>query len=211
MIKLYDFTPSGSCYKVRLMLNILGLDYETIPVNFYPVREHRQPDFLGINPLGQLPVLLDEDVCLRDAQAILGYLAAKYDKVGTWFPQEPEALGNVMMWLSFAGNEIMNASAARLHDLFGYPFDIGKLRTSAHQAFRVLDDHLTKREFCDAHWLVGDRPTIADIACFPYVALSGEGGIPLNDYHAIRRWLDCVRGIEGFINMPGIEQLDPTT
>lgn len=204
MIRLYDYVLSGSCYKVRLFLSVLGIEYETVPVDYYPGGEHKQPDFLEINPLGQIPVLDDGEVRLRDAQAILIYLAGKYDGARTWYPEDPGTQGQIAMWLSFAGGEIMNSSAARLHDMLFYDFDIDKVRTAAHAAFRILDDHLTDREIDGDTWIVGDTATIADIACFPYVALSGDGGILLDDYHAIRRWIMNVKKIPGFTNMPGI-------
>ena len=108
------------------------------------------------------------------------------------------------MWLSFAGGEIMNSSAARLHDMLGYDFDIEKVRAAAHQAFRVLDDHLTDQEIAGIDWIAGPQPTIADIACLPYVALSGDGGITHDAYPAIRRWLARIKKLPGFIDMPGI-------
>ncbi len=77
-MKLYDYVLSGSCYKVRLFLSILEVDYEKLPVDFYPGKDHKKPDFLALNPLGQLPVLIDGDLILRDAQSILLYLASNY-------------------------------------------------------------------------------------------------------------------------------------
>lgn len=204
MIQLYDYVLSGSCYKVRLLLSMIGQDYETIPVDYYPGGEHKTPAFLEINPLGQIPVLRDGDLTLRDAQAMLVYLAGKYDTARTWYPEDAATQGQIAMWLSFAGGEIMNSSAARLHDMLFYDFDIDKVRSAARTAFRVLDDHLTDREIDGAHWIVGDTPTIADVACFPYVALSGDGGIPLDDYNAIRRWIIRFKNIPGFTIMPGI-------
>ena len=183
---------------------MLDVAYEKVPVDYYPAREHRQPDFLEINPLGQIPVLDDGTVRLRDAQAILLYLAARYDPTRRWFPEDPATQGTIAMWLSFAGGEIMNSSAARLHDMLGYDFDIDKVRAAAHQAFRVLDDHLTDREIDGGDWIAAPHPTIADIACFPYVALSGDGGISHDDYPAIRRWIERVKKLPGFIVMPGI-------
>src|SRR5262249_2165553 len=79
VIRLYDYILSGNCYKLRLMMRMLGVDYETRQVDFYPGREHKSDWFLKLNPLGQLPVLEDGDLILRDAQAILVYLASKYD------------------------------------------------------------------------------------------------------------------------------------
>ena len=204
MMQLYDYVLSGSCYKVRLFLSMIGKDFETIPVDYYPGGEHKAPEFLEINPLGQIPVLRDGDLTLRDAQAILVYLAGRYDTGRTWYPEDAETQGQIAMWLSFAGGEIMNSSAARLHDMLFYDFDIDKVRAAARAAFRVLDDHLTEREIDGADWIVGDVPTIADIACFPYVALSGDGGIPLDDYTAIRRWIARFKTIPGFTIMPGI-------
>lgn len=204
MIQLYDYVLSGSCYKVRLFLSMIGQDYETIPVDYYPGGEHKTLAFLEVNPLGQIPVLRDGDLTLRDAQAILVYLAGKYDAARTWYPEDAATQGQIAMWLSFAGGEVMNSSAARLHDMLFYDFDIDEVRTAARTAFRVLDDHLTDREFDGAHWIVGNTPTIADVACFPYVALSGDGGIPLDDYNAIRRWIAQFKKIPGFTIMPGI-------
>lgn len=204
MISLYDYVLSGSCYKVRLFLSLIGQDYETIPVDYYPGGEHKTPEFLEINPLGQIPVLRDGGLILRDAQAMLVYLAGKYDAARTWYPEDAETQGQIAMWLSFAGGEIMNASAARLHDMLFYEFDIDTVRTAARAAFRVLDDHLTDREIDGTGWIVGNNPTIADIACFPYVALGGDGGIDLDDYNAIRRWIARIKKIPGFVLMPGI-------
>lgn len=204
MIQLYDYVLSGSCYKVRLFLSLIGQEYKAVPVDYYPGREHKTPEFLELNPLGQIPVLKDGDLVLRDAQAILVYLAGKYDPARTWYPEDPHSQGEISMWLSFAGGEIMNSSAARLHDMLFYDFDIDKVRDAAHAAFRVLDDHLTDREIDGADWIVGDDPSIADVACFPYVALSGDGGISLDDYHAVRRWISRIKKLPGFEVMPGI-------
>ena len=205
-IKLYDYSLSGSCYKVRLLLDFLGLGYERQPIDFYPGREHRSLAFREINPLAQLPVLEDEDVRLRDAQAILCHLANKYDASGRWLPREPESFGRVMMWLMFAGGELMAASAARLHDTLGYDLDIEAARAKAHDAFRILDDHLTHRDIEGGTWIVGDHPTIADIACFPYTALSNDGGIGHEDYPALRNWLLAFRRLPKFHAMSGISE-----
>lgn len=205
MIRLYDYVLSGSCYKVRLFMRLIGIDYTPVPIDYYPGREQRGAEFLAINPLGQLPVLDDDGLVLRDAQAILVYLAGKYDHSRNWYPEDPAAQGAIAMWLSFTGGEIMNASAARLHDMLNYDFDIERVRRAAHDAFRILDDHLTDQEIRGTDWIVtGTHPSIADIACFPYVALAGDGGITIEDYSAIRRWLDRVKRLPGFTGMPGI-------
>ncbi|MCR9138891.1 MAG: glutathione S-transferase family protein [Alphaproteobacteria bacterium] len=211
MIKLYDYELSGNCYKLRLLMNMLGVDYEAVPVDFYPGREHKSDWFLKINPLGQLPVLVDDGVVLRDAQAILVYLAAKYDPSGNWYPvDDPAKLGDISQWLAFADGITSTASAARLHEGLFYDFDIDACRAGAHRLFRILDEHLWFAEKQDRDWICpGAHPTIADIACFPYVILSEEGGISRQDYPAIRRWCDRVKRIQGFIVMSGVFPAGP--
>jgi len=205
-LRLYDYTLSGSCYKVRLLMNFLGLEYERVPVDFYPGREHKTPAFLEINALGQLPVLEDGALRLRDSQAILCHLANTYDPSGKWLPRDSASFGPVMMWVMFAGGEMMAASAARLHDALGYQLDVERARANAHVAFRILDDHLTERLLQGGRWIVGEHPTIADIACFPYTALSGDGGIGQKDYPAIRNWLRAFRRLPRFKAAPGIPE-----
>jgi glutathione S-transferase len=206
VITLYDYDLSGNCYKVRLLLALLGIDYHRHPIDFYPGREHKSPWFLALNPLGQLPVLEDDGLLLRDAQAILVYLASRYDGSALWYPKgDPARLGLLSAWLAFADAITATASAARLHDGFFYDLDIGQCRSGAHRLFRILDEHLWFSERGAQGWLVpGAHPTIADLAVFPYVQLSEEGGIARRDYPAIRRWLDRVKRLPGFVTMPGI-------
>ena len=198
MIKLYDFELSGSCYKVRLLLNILKVSCERIPVDFVG-KEHKTERFLKLNPLGEIPVMEDGDVRLHDAQSILVYIARQYDRSNTWFPDAPESMGRIMQWLSFGGNELMAAAGARLVKMLNYPFDLPALQARATAALRILEAHLSDREFLEL-----GHPTIGDIACFPYVAMAGEAGIELKPYPNILRWIDRIRQIPGFIPMPGI-------
>lgn len=198
MIRLYDFELSGSCYKVRLLLNILKVSCERIPVDFVG-KEHKSERFLKLNPLGEIPVMEDGEVRLRDAQSILVYIARQYDRSSTWFPDAPDSMGRIMQWLSFGGNELMAAAGARLIRILDYPHDLPALQARAIASFRILDEHLSDREFLEL-----GHPTIGDIACFPYVAMAGEGGIDLKPYANILRWIDRIRQIPGFIPMPGI-------
>jgi glutathione S-transferase len=205
VIRLYDYQPSGNCYKVRLLLHLLGVKHTITPVDFHPGRQHKSPEFLRLNPLGQVPVLVDGDLTLRDAQAILIYLATKYDAARTWYPDDAAAMGTIAMWLAFADSITATASAARLHDALFFDFDVDKCRAGAHRLFRILDEHLWFAEEDGQPWIATrERPSIADIACFPYVMLSEEGGVSREDYPAIRRWCDRVKRIEGFVGMPGI-------
>jgi glutathione S-transferase len=206
MIKLYDYELSGNCYKVRLLLQLLGLSFERIELDFYPGREHKSEWFRALNPLGELPVLDDAGFVLRDAQAILVYLAAGYDPAGRWYPRgDAGVLGRIAMWLGFAENLTGSAGSARLHDTLFYNVDVAAARSRAHALFRVLDEHLWFAEQEDQEWLCSrGHPTIADLACFPYVMLSEEGGISRLPYPAIHRWSDRVKRIPGFTPMPGI-------
>jgi glutathione S-transferase len=192
-------------------MSVLGIPFESVPIDFYPGREHKNPAFLKINPLGQLPVIDDDDFVLRDAQAILVYLASKYDPAGRWYPRtNAETVGEIQTWLAFADSLTATASAARLHDSLFYEADIEKCRAGAHALFRVMDEHLWFAEQESQDWLASrDHPSIADIACFPYVMLSEEGGISRLAYPAIRRWADRVKRIPGFILMPGIFNAAP--
>jgi glutathione S-transferase len=206
MITLYDFELSGNCYKVRLLLRLLEVPHSLHGIDFYPGREHKSPWFLELNPLGQLPVLQDGELVLRDAQAILVYLASRYDATGCWYPREsPSQLGLIGMWLSFANEISATAGAARLHSAMFYQGDAAQARAGAHRLFRILDQQLWFSEQASSDWLCGgEYPSIADIACFPYVMLSEEGGIARRDYPAIRRWCDRIRLLPGFIPMAGI-------
>lgn len=211
MIKLYDYDLSVNCYKQRLLMSILGVEYESIPVDFFPGWEHKGEEFRKINPLGHIPVIVDGDYVLRDAHAILVYLAAKYDPSRRWYPTaDPELLGEAAQWMLFAEGTTSTASAARLHDNLGYEFDIDAVRAGAHRLFRVLDEHLWFQEREGRDWVCSaPHPTIADLALFPDVMLSEEGGISRLDYPALRRWTDRFRRIDGFTPMPGIPPVAP--
>lgn len=206
MIRLYDYALSGNCFKVRLLLDWLGLAYEKEPIDFYPRFQHRSDTFLAINPLGQIPVIFDDGEVIRDAQAILVHLAAKYDQGGHWYPlQEPSRLGQIQSWLAFADAITGTISAARLHDAMFFDLDADRARTGGHRLMRVLDEHLWFAEQDEQRWLCpGERPTVADIACFPYVALSEEGGVSQAEYPSVVRWIERFMRIDGFKAMAGM-------
>ena len=211
MIKLYDYELSVNCYKQRLMMNILAVPFESVMIDFFPGLEHKGEAFAEINPLGHIPVIDDDGYILRDAHAILVYLATRYDPSGQWYPtRDPQLLGEVASWLLFAEGTTNTASAARLHDTLDYPFDIDAVRAGAHRLFRVLDEHLWFHERRGLDWVAsGGHPTIADLALFPDVMLSEQGGISLIDYPALRRWTDRFKRVPGFAVMPGIYPASP--
>ena len=205
-ITLYDFELSASCYKVRLLLSLLKLDYRRVHINFFPGFEHREAAFRKINPLGQLPALTDGDVTLRDAQAILTYLARAYDGTNRWLPDDPVAFAEVMMWLFFTASELSAATLARLSSLLAFPGDAEAAKKAARKGFRIMDDHMTRRELEGASWFVGDHPTLADLCLFPSIALSRDFGIEHDEFAALRRWMRRLRRLDNFIVMPGIPE-----
>lgn len=206
MINLYDYELSANCYKLRLFMGMLDIAYETTTVDFYPGREHKRDAFKKINPMGHIPVIDDNGYVLWDAHAILIYLSTKYDPEGKWYPAaDPELVGETASWMLFAEGTTNTASAARLAVNLDYPFDLEACQEGAHRLFRQLDEHLWFREREGKDWVCSaEHPTLADVALFPDVILSEEGGVSRLDYPALRRWTDRFKGLPGFTVMPGI-------
>lgn len=206
MITLYDYVLSANCYKVRLLLAQLGLEFESVAVDFHPGREHKQPAFRDLNPMGHIPVLVDDGFVIRDAHAILVYLAARHDPTASWYPVgDARRLGATAQWMAFADATASTLSAARLVVNLGYDLDVDAARAGGHEILRVLDEHLWFGEREGRVWLVdGETPTLGDLAVFPDVVLAEEGGVDLLDYPAVRRWLDRVKQWPGFVVMPGV-------
>lgn len=198
MPTLYDFDLSGNCYKVRLLLSLLDIEHETVTVDFFN-GAHKSPDFLRINPLGQVPALVDGNVQLRDSQAILVFLARRYGGE-EWLPTDAEGLARVMQWLSSAANEIAHgfAAARAFHLLKRKHIDIGLATERSHNFLLMLNAHLEHKT-----WLEFERPTIADVACFPYIALAHQGQIALENYPYVQAWLARMKQLPRFIPMTG--------
>ena len=197
-MKLYDLELSGNCYKVRLFAALAKIELELVPVDFMG-GEHKRPPLTDLNPWGELPILEDGKVVLRDSQAILVYLAAQYGDEN-WLPRDAAGLGEVMQWLSTSANELQNGPcAARLADKFGYAIDKANTLERAARILPLIEAHLAAHQ-----WLALGRPTIADCAVMPYVALAPEGGISLETYPNIRQWIARIKALPGFIPMPGI-------
>lgn len=201
---LYDYEMDENCYRIRLLLAMLGVPAKTISVDMYPGGEHAKPPMLALNPMGTMPVVVDGDLVLNGTAAILLYLARTRDPAKRWLPDDPAAFGMVAMWLSFFETALAPAAAARLQSLFSTPGDENALRAAARKAFRVMDDHMTLRNFEGKAWFVADGPTLADLALFPSFALSRDYGIDHGEYPALRRWIRRFRALEAFKTMPGI-------
>ncbi|ARQ62288.1 glutathione S-transferase family protein [Rhizobium sophoriradicis] len=205
-MKLYDYILSPSCYKIRLTAAILGVKLDIRPVDFHPGAEHRGPELLALNPAGSIPILEDGDLVLTESSAILAYLAALSgpEWLGASAPQETARL---QQWLSFSHRLTANLGGARLHQMLLRPGNIESLQSQGIAALRELEAGIFEQRLRGMRFLVSERATIADIACFPYVALAPDGGISLDPYPNIRLWLRAIRSLEGFIEMPGIHRL----
>jgi glutathione S-transferase len=201
-IQLYGRETSGNTYKARLLMAFLDVAYEQIDVRLGPGgRNQVDASYRSLNPRGQVPTLVDGDTALWGSTAILVYLAARYDPSGRWLPRhDPVALGRSMQWLELAQNEISTGLfRARAIARFGYGGDIEEAQRDGTEALRVLEQRLSSNA-----WLVGDdAPTIADVACFPYVALSPEGGFDLTSYPAISSWIARVSALPRYVPAPG--------
>ena len=126
-LKLHDLELSGNCYKVRLFCALLGLKPDIVLVDLL-AGAHKKSPLIERNPFGEIPVLEDGNVTLRDSQAILVYLARKYGGE-RWLPTEPAAMAEVVSWLMVAENEIARGpNDARLHDKFGDDLDVDLAR-----------------------------------------------------------------------------------
>lgn len=194
-IVLHGMGLSGHTHRVALMLNALGLAYRFVDS---PAEVRVSPAFLARNPLGQIPVLEDGDVVLADSNAILVYLARRYAPDGAWLPQEPVAAASVQRWLSIAAGEVMHGPAiARMISLFGFPDDPARAARISERVLNFMDGHLDGRGF-----LAADHVTLADLACYSYVAHAPDGGIDLQPYPAVRAWLDRVASQPWFQPLP---------
>ena len=194
-IVLYGMGLSGHTHRVALMLNALGLDYRFEEASG---EVRASAAFRALNPLGQIPVLRDGDLTLADSNAILVYLAGRYAPGGAWLPREPVAAAAVQRWLSIAAGEVMHGPAiARMITLFGLPDDPARAARIAERVLTFMDGHLADRAF-----LAADHVTLADLACYSYVAHAPDGGVTLEPYPAVRAWLARVEGQPWFQPMP---------
>jgi glutathione S-transferase len=196
-MKLHDFETSGHAHRVRLMCGLLKLDLQLEPVDMAN-KEHKSPEYLKLNPFGQVPVLQDGDVVLRDSNAILLYLAENYDSSRTFLPEDPVARAHVYEWLATAAGPLyLGPARARAIRQRGRAGDYAEAHRQSESLLTVMDAQLES-----GSWLVGDVPTLADVACYSYIALADEGGIDLADYPNVRAWLAAVEAIDGFVPMP---------
>ena len=191
-MKLYMTENSGNAYKVRLLLGLLKVPYEKVIVDFKN-KEHKQPAYRKINPRGQVPAIEDEGRVIWDSSACLVYVARKHGGE-QWLPASAGDLAEVMQWLALAGNEIQFG----LQYARGIVLGIRQGHLEDCQAIgRIALDALEQR-LTGHDWLALGRPTVADIACYPYVARAPEGKMPLDDYPCIRAWMQRLEALPGW-------------
>lgn len=192
-MKLYHHPLSGHAHRARLFLSLLGLPHELIEVDL-KAGAHKQPEFLAKNPFGQVPVLEDGDTLIADSNAILVYLAKKAGRTD-WLPEDAAGAAAVQRWLSVAAGEVAyGPAAARLITVFGAGFDADEVISRSHLLLGRLQSHLGGRD-----WLVGQGPTVADVALYSYVARAPEGNVDLSAYPAVNAFLRRIEALPGFV------------
>ena len=203
MMKLYDLEVSGNCYKIRLFLSILGIEYTKVSVDVKS-GDLKTSEFLDMNPNGLVPVLVDGSTTIYDSAAILTYLARTYAE-DHWFPSEIMQFTNVVRWLVFEQSDGRYGLARARAITLNMPTPLARLGTLedsqalANVALEALNQQLLKTE-----WLAGgEEPAICDIACYAYTAMADDGGLSLESYDAIKRWMNNIMGLDGYIEPPG--------
>ncbi|KPX41908.1 Glutathione S-transferase, N-terminal:Glutathione S-transferase, C-terminal [Pseudomonas syringae pv. helianthi] len=198
MYKVYGDYNSGNCYKVKLMLNLLGSEYEWVPVDILN-GETQTPAFLEKNPNGKIPVLeLEDGTCLWESNAILNFLADG----SSYLPGEPRLRTQVLQWQFFEqySHEPSVAVARFIQFYLGLPAErmaeYRAMQKSGYRALAVMEQQLDRTPF-----LVGDNFSIADIALYAYTHVAHQGGFDLAPYTGIRRWLDRVKAQPGYVGM----------
>ena len=194
-IKLYNFPKSGHAHRIELMLSLLNLPTELVFVDLAK-GAHKQPDFLALNPFGQVPVIDDNGTVIADSNAILVYLAKAYGGE-RWLPQDPIGAARVQRWLSVAAGPLaFGPAAARLVTVFGASFNTDEVIGRAHTLLKVIEAELS-----DSPFLAGTEPSIADVANYSYIAHAPEGNVSLEEYQNVRAWLQRIEALPGFVPM----------
>ena len=198
MYKLYNYQPSGNCYKIRLLLAQLNIPFELIDIDILK-KESRTSEFLSsINPNGRVPVLQVGDRFLPESNAALWYLA----KNTPYLPMDDFEQAEVLQWLFFEqfSHEPHIASVRYWISILKaedqYKDQITLKRKWAYAALDVMDAHLSTHAF-----FVGGQYSIADIALYAYTHVAHEGGFDLSGYDSINRWFRAVESQAGYVTL----------
>ena len=191
-LKLYRHALSGHAHRAELLLSLLGLDVELVDVDLAG-GAHKSEAFLALNPFGQVPSIVDGANAISDSNAILVYLARKY--APTFLPDDPIGEAEVQKFLSLAAGEIaFGPAAARLINVFQADLDRDFAHSISAKVLGKLESALEGNDF-----LVGNKPSIADVAVYSYVAHAPEGDISLEPYPNVRRHLHNIESLDGFV------------
>ncbi len=195
MLRLFDFAASGNCYKVRLLLAQLGVEYERVPVDLF-AGETMRPEYLALNPAGRTPVLVTEEgEAIAESNAILLHLAE-----GTAFmPAGAIDRARVWQWLFFEQNLLEpNVGTARFWTLTGRGADqpqvLARCRSMGESALAALDRGLRGKRF-----LVTDTYSVADVSLFAYTHAAGDV-FDLSPFTAVVEWIDRVQQTPAFMD-----------
>jgi glutathione S-transferase len=190
-MKLYVHPLSGHAHRAHLFVSLTDIDADIVNVDLAG-GEHKKPAFLALNPFGQIPVLEDNGVVITDSNAILVYLAKTH--APEWLPEDGLGAAAVQRWLSVASGEIAyGPCAARLVTVFGAKFDTEEVIGRAHRILTLIDAQLADRK-----WIAAERPTIADVALYSYIARAPEGNVDRFRYGNITAWLKRIEALSGF-------------
>ena len=186
-IKLYCFGESGNAYKAALALELSGLDWEPVQVDFFG-GETRSPDYRErINNMGEAPVMVDGDLRLTQSGVIQDYVSEKSGKFGGNTPDERREILRWVLW----DNHKLSSQVGMTRFLMNFlpedkqpkeviAFSQGRLKA----AYAVLNAHLEGRD-----WIVGDSITNADLSCCGYLYYPEPFGFDRKDWPNIDAWL----------------------
>lgn len=199
-MRLYTHPLSGNSYKAELLLSHLGVSCEKVVVDIFK-GEHKTEEFKKLNPNCKIPVLVDGDFVMWESNALLFYIARKFAPT-PYLPEDPDRFGMVAQWVLFGKTSIDPALAlARFWTKF-LPADqvnpdaLAQKRREGESVLGIMNKCLPE---C-GEFLAGGY-TIADMACYPYIALAGEGGVDVSEYPEVSEWLKKVESQPGFIAM----------
>jgi len=193
-MKLYMNDASGNAYKVRILLSLLNVPYEKGVVDLAN-KEQKKPEFLALNPRGEVPVIEDDGKVIWDSAACLVYVARKHGGQ-QWLPTAPAEMAEVMQWLALAATEIQIGLQYTRRNIRRNQWPLGTLEQGqavGRIALAALENRLKNHD-----WLAGGHPTIADIACFPYVDTAPEAKLPLDAYPGILAWIARCKALPGW-------------
>jgi glutathione S-transferase len=218
---LHSWPESGNAYKVRLLCSILQIDYEVHDLDFLN-QEQQGEKFKAINPKGEVPTLVEGDLILTDSSSILTYIAAtnpdhgRSETPSSYWSTDLIEQCRIIEWLAFANGWVQyGVFTARAILSYGGPYNglgqntddedllekrLADAKIRGHKSLAIINEALGK-----SPWLVGGRPTIADVSNFVYIALAPMGDVFLDKYPNVEAWIERIKGLPGFISIRGLD------